>query len=375
MYRLRQNKEVLLMPTHTPLYQVHQEHGAKLVDYSGYEMPIQYTGIIAEHLQVRKSGGIFDLCHMGEILVSGAQATEFLNYVTTNDVSGLKPGAIQYTLITNEQGGVIDDILVYREEQGYYLVVNSTNRHKDYAWLVKHAQDQWQVTVADLSDQTALVAVQGPNSLHVVNALLQTDLQAMSYYSFVDLEYNKHTVRVSRTGYTGEDGFELYFAPEIAVEIWKNLLLHGQPYEIVPIGLGARDTLRLEMRMPLYGNELTEEITPVEAGLSKFVNLDKGDFIGRAKIASQVTNGTQQRLIGFKLADKGIPRHGYDITDGQNVIGVVTSGTISPSTGGAIGMGYVQTEHAATKQPLYVQIRKQQALAKLVKGRFVQVKK
>lgn len=358
------------MLVHTPLYKKHLALGAKMIDFFGYKMPLQYSGIMIEHKCVRNIAGVFDLSHMGEILVGGEGASEFLNYVTTNNVTSLKPGAIQYNLLTNDQGGIIDDILVYRLPEAYYLVVNAANKDKDYRWLLDHVTDD--AYVKDLSPQTALIAVQGPYALRVVEKVLGQSVGNLRYYSFADLDYGGETIRVSRTGYTGEDGFEIYHSPQLAGVLWDDIFAAGQLYQIQPIGLGARDTLRLEMRMPLYGNELTEKTTPLQAGLSRVVDFAKGDFIGRDYILKEKAAGNKQKLIGFELLEKGISRHGYEITDQERRIGYVTSGSISPGTGKSIGLGYVNNEYAKTGEIIYISIRKQQIPAKIVKGRFVE---
>lgn len=361
------------MALHTPLYDKHVELKAKMIDFFGYQMPVQYTSIVEEHLCVRESVGVFDLSHMGEILVLGQDATKFLNRVTTNDVAILKLGGIQYSFITNDQGGIVDDILIYRVPDGYYLVVNASNTEKDYQWLLTNMNDD-QVEVRNVTSETTLLAIQGPNSLAVVEATLNQPLSDLKYYSFVDLDYQGCQVRVSRTGYTGEDGFELYFATHLSEELWDRVLDKGEMYNILPIGLGARDTLRLEMRMPLYGQELTEEITPLEAGLRKFVSFDKGDFIGRQALEVQKQAGVSQRLIGFELLSKGIARTGYEVYKGDQKIGFVTSGTKSPSTGKSIGLGYLDKEYAKAGNEIMIKIRKQLAKAEIKKGRFKKVK-
>jgi len=357
----------------TPLYEQHLELGAKMTEFAGYLMPLQYSSIVSEHQVVRTTVGIFDLCHMGEILITGSGAQQFLNYLTTNNVANLVPGAIQYNLLTNASGGVVDDILVYRVPEGYYLVVNAANKDKDYQWLLAHATKD--VHVQDLSEDTALVAVQGPNSIQVVEKIFNCSFADLRYYQFVDLMYNGMTVRISRTGYTGEDGFEIYMPLTAAVPLWRVLLTIGEPYQIQPIGLGARDTLRLEMRMSLYGHELTDATSPLEAGLERFVDFDKGEFLGREVLLKQKQEGIDRKLVGFVLKDRGISRHGYAITNGEKIIGHVTSGTISPSTGKSIGLGYVASEYAKVGKTIFIQIRQQQVPAQIIKGRFVSTKK
>lgn len=357
------------MALKTPLYEQHVSLGAKITEFAGFLMPLQYAGIVAEHHTVRTMVGIFDLTHMGEILVAGRQAEQFLNYITTNNVSNLMPGAIQYSLLTNANGGVIDDILVYRVPEGFYLVVNAANTAKDYQWLRQHAPEG--VTITDLSAETALIAVQGPNSLPVAEKALDEGLDGVPYYHFTDLSYRGERIRVSRTGYTGEDGFEIYMPLQLAPLLWDELLEVGKPYGIQPIGLGARDTLRLEMRMALYGNELTDNDTPLEAGLARFVAFDKGEFIGREALLRQRAEGVNRKLVGFVMKEKGIPRHGYNIVKNGEIIGHVTSGTMSPTLQIGIGMGYVASAHAQAGSTIEIEIRRQMVPAEIIKGRFV----
>ncbi|HHX01270.1 MAG TPA: glycine cleavage system aminomethyltransferase GcvT [Firmicutes bacterium] len=357
------------MAAKTPLYEHHVNLGAKMTEYAGFLMPLQYTSIVAEHQIVRSDVGLFDLTHMGEIFVTGTQAEQFLNYVTTNNVAKLTPGAIQYSFLTTETGGVIDDILIYRVPEGFYLVVNAANKEKDYQWLLSHAPEG--ATVTDLSPLTALLAVQGPNALPVTEKAVEAKFAEIPYYHFVDLPYRGERIRVSRTGYTGEDGFEIYMPLHIAPLLWEQLLAVGKPYGIQPIGLGARDTLRLEMRMPLYGNELTENDTPLHAGLGRFVDFDKGDFIGREALIEQKSAGVDRKLVGFVLKEKGIPRHGYNIIREGEIIGRVTSGTMSPITQKGIGLGYVDSVHAKIGSIIEIEIRRQMMPAEIIKGRFV----
>lgn len=361
------------MAQQTPLYSRHLDSGAKMIDFFGYVMPVQYKGITHEHRCVRSSVGVFDLSHMGEIHISGKGADAYLNMVTTNNISSLKPGAIQYNLLTNENGGIIDDILIYREPEAYYLVVNASNKDKDYQWLLKQADKN--TIVKDLSDETSLIAVQGRNAEAVVEQVFNHDFSQLKYYHFVDLPNRQATMRISRTGYTGEDGFEIYLDPQIAPQIWDKVLAAGESYQIQPIGLGARDTLRLEMRMPLYGNELTEEITPLEAGLSRVVDFTKSHFIGKEALLKQKEEGISKKLVGFELIDKGIVRHDYEIRSNESTIGYVTSGTISPITGKSIGLGYVDKQYAKVGRQILIKIRKKEVPAKIIKGRFVKIKK
>lgn len=353
----------------TPLTAKHRALGAKMVDYAGFEMPVQYRGLIEEHLTVRSKVGIFDLTHMGEFELIGPGALDTINYLATNDASVLDYGEIQYTCLTNEQGGIIDDILVYRTKQGFLLVVNAANTAKDYAWIQKHLKPGTELV--DRSGELTLIAIQGPKSAPLVEEVLSLSVADLKSYNFIEPEYAGEQVLLSRTGYTGEDGFELYFPNALAEQLWDEFLTRGEKYGVQPIGLGARDTLRLEARMPLYGNDIGEETTPLEAGLSRFVKLDK-EFIGRDVLQKQKEAGVERRLVAFTMLEKGIPRQGYPLlnVDGEE-IGVVTSGTHSPSLNHPIGMGYVQAAYAKADTELQVQIRKKTARAQVIKGRFL----
>lgn len=360
------------MAKSTPLYQQHLDLGAKIVDFHGFLMPLQYSGIVEEHRCVRETAGVFDLSHMGEFLVEGPDATKALNYLLTNNLENMAINDVQYNILTNEKGGIIDDILIYRLPRGYYLVVNAANIEKDKEWLTSHLSGD--VTFTDLSDTTSLIAVQGKAGNSIVEQVLDMRLDGLGYYQFIDLQYKQQTIRISRTGYTGEDGLEVYLPNDLAVDFWQAIFAKGKTSQIKPIGLGARDTLRLEMRMPLYGNELTEETTPIEAGLSRFVDLTK-DFIGKEALVEQIEKGVERKLIGFEMIDRGVPRTGYTITKDDQQIGVVTSGTLSPSTGKAIGLAYVDSQYAKVDQAINIQVRQKSLVAKIVKGRFVTVKR
>ncbi len=341
-----------------------------MVEFGGWEMPVQYTGVLDEHRTVRTKAGMFDLSHMGELLVSGPDALEALQAVTTNDLTSLKEGEAQYTLLCRPSGGIVDDILVYRLDEGYLLVVNAANTEKDVAWLREHLQGD--VALEDQTETTALIAVQGPESERIVQSLTEADLNGL--YSF---EWMKATVAgvdsiISRTGYTGEDGFELYFPTEAAVGMWRALLEAGAPMGLIPVGLGARDTLRLEARLTLYGNDIDEETTPLEAGLAFFVKFDKPDFLGREALLIRKNRGVARRLVAFVVEGRGIPRHGYPLLDEQgNQIGVVTSGSFSPTLEKDIGMGYVVTDQAKPGNKIQVDIRGKGRPAEIIKGRFL----
>lgn len=358
----------------TPLTSKHHQLGAKMVDFAGFEMPIQYKGVLEEHRTVRSAVGIFDLCHMGEFELKGPDALGTLDKVTSNDPKLLKQGEIQYTCLTNEKGGIIDDILVYRAADSYILVVNASNTAKDYAWLKKQLLPGAQLE--DLTAKTALIAVQGPKSADLAEEILDLPLHELKNYTFIEPTYSGEKILLSRTGYTGEDGFEMYVSNALAPHLWDVLMAEGEKYGIAPIGLGARDTLRLEARLPLYGNDLNEEITPLEAGLSRFVKLKKGDFIGRKALLTQKERGLEKKLVAFIMRERGIPRQGYLLNDEDGKeIGYVTSGTHSPSLNQAIGMGYVRPEQSKPGTLLEVIIRKKSLRAEVIKGRFLGLKK
>lgn len=343
----------------TPFINIHRALGAKLHEFAGYEMPIEYSGIIDEHLTVRNAVGVFDVSHMGEIWIKGPKAHDFLQRVTTNDINTLSIGKIQYSCLPNGRGGIVDDILVYHyEHEKYLMVVNASNLEKDWKWL--NDQNTEGAEMDNASEWMAQLAVQGPKAEAVVQKLTDIDLSKIPYYNFtVGTMCGAEEVIISKTGYTGAGGFELYFLPEHADAIWNALFEAGKEYGIKPIGLGARDTLRLESGFCLYGNDIDDTTSPIEAGLgwiTKFV--DGNDFIDRDILERQKKEGVSRRLIRFELTERGIPRHGYLIyNEAGQQIGKVTSGSILPGTRTGIGMGYVQTAFAVAGTELYVGIR------------------
>jgi aminomethyltransferase len=339
----------------TPLYSVHASLGAKLVPFAGFEMPVQYpTGITAEHKAVREKAGLFDVSHMGEFIVRGPQAVDFVNYVTTNDVAALKPGQAQYSTILREDGTIVDDCLVYRAEDRVLMVVNGSNIDKDFAHISRFVRD-FDVTLTDISDQIALLALQGPDAARILQQHTDVDLSKIKYYEFVTGKIaGVDKVYISRTGYTGEDGFELYFPAEHAERIWKALTASG---EVTPAGLGARDSLRLEMGMALYGNDLDDTTTPLEASLGWLVKLKKGDFVGRDALVQQKDAGLRRKLVGFTTSERSFPRHGYPVFVNGEPSGEVRSGTMSPTLGIPIGTAYVPPEFAAEGSSLEIEIR------------------
>jgi aminomethyltransferase len=352
----------------TPLYDVHAALGAKIVPFAGYEMPVQYpTGITAEHKAVREKAGLFDVSHMGEFIVRGPQAVEFVNHVTTNDVKALKAGQAQYSTILREDGTIVDDCLVYRSEDRLLMVVNGSNIDKDFAHISRFVKD-FDATLDDISEKVALLALQGPQAARILQQHIDTDLSKIKYYEFITgTVAGVEKVYISRTGYTGEDGFELYFPGEHATTIWNALTASG---EVTPAGLGARDSLRLEMGMALYGNDLDDTTTPLEASLGWLVKLKKGDFVGRDALVAQKENGLKRKLVGFTTAERSFPRHGYPVFAKGRPSGEVRSGTLSPTLGIPIGTAYVPPDSAAEGSPLEIEIRGKRVPASVVKMPF-----
>ncbi len=339
----------------TPLYDVHAALGAKIVPFAGFEMPVHYpTGITAEHKAVREKAGLFDVSHMGEFIVRGPQAIEFVNHVTTNDVAALQPGQAQYSTILRENGTIVDDCLVYRADDRLLMVVNGSNIDKDFAHISRFVKD-FDATLDDISDKVALLALQGPDAARILQKHTDTDVSHIKYYEFTTgTVAGVDKVYISRTGYTGEDGFELYFPGEHAEKIWNALTASG---EVAPAGLGARDSLRLEMGMALYGNDLDDTTTPLEASLGWLVKMKKGDFVGRVALAAQKEQGLKRKLVGFTTAERSFPRHGYPVFAKGNPSGEVRSGTMSPTLGIPIGTAYVPPDCAAEGSPLEIEIR------------------
>jgi aminomethyltransferase len=339
----------------TPLYDVHVALGAKIVPFAGFLMPVQYpTGITAEHKAVREKAGLFDVSHMGEFIVRGPQAVEFVNHVTTNDVAALAPGQAQYSTILRDDGTIVDDGLVYRADDRILMVVNGSNIDKDFAHISKYIGG-FDATLENISDRIALLALQGPQAARILQKHTDTDLSKIKYYEFKTGKVaGVDKVYISRTGYTGEDGFELYFPGEHAKTIWNALTASG---EVTPTGLGARDSLRLEMGMALYGNDLDDTTTPLEASLGWLVKMKKGDFVGRDALAKQKERGLARKLVGFTTEERSFPRHGYPVFAAGAPSGEVRSGTLSPTLGIPIGTAYVPPASAAEGSPLEIEIR------------------
>jgi aminomethyltransferase len=346
-----------------------------MVPFAGWLMPVRYAGIIEEHRAVRSSAGLFDLGHMGQVEVTGPGALAFLQGTTTNDVAALKPGEAQYSLLPNERGGVIDDIIVYRQPsgEGYMVVVNASNAAKDVDWLHerRRAMPELDVSVADVSDRMGMIAIQGPRAEEIVGRLTDADLGAVGAFNWAEATVAGVPGKVARTGYTGEDGFEFYVPIDRVGELWDALLAAGDEDGLVPVGLGARDTLRLEARMPLYGNELADDIGPLEAGLGWAVKLEKGPFVGREQIATMRESGPPRRTVGFRLTERGgSPRPGYPVYQDGREVGVVTSGAMSPTLGENIGLALVDREASGVGRPLDVMVREKPVRAVQVKTPF-----
>ncbi|MCL6444213.1 MAG: glycine cleavage system aminomethyltransferase GcvT [Alicyclobacillus sp.] len=354
----------------TPLHALYAEFGARTVEFNGWEMPVQFTSILAEHEAVRTRAGMFDISHMGEFEISGPDSRRFLQYMLTNDVSKLAPGAALYSPLVRPDGGCVDDLLAYCfSDARIWVVVNAGNIEKDLAWLQQH-RSGFDVTIRDCSDEVALLALQGPNSAAILQRLTSVSLSNIAYYHFVEGAVADTRCLVSRTGYTGEDGFELYCAATDAARLWRALWDAGQPYGLLACGLGCRDTLRLEAGLPLYGHELTEQITPLEAGLGPFVKLEKGAFMGREALSAQRAEGVRRKLAGIVVRDRGIPRAGYGVFQGDVEVGFVTSGTMSPTLKVPIGLVLIDAAAANVGKTLTVDTRGRRVAAEVVKTPF-----
>jgi aminomethyltransferase len=355
----------------TPLFELYKEHGAKVIDFGGWELPVQFSSIKEEHEAVRTRAGLFDVSHMGEITVKGKDALSFLQFVMTNDVSKIKAGGAQYTAMCYEDGGTVDDLLVYkRAEDNYLLVVNAANSEKDFDWLKSHIKGN--VHVENISSQIAQLALQGPKSETILQKLTEVELNEISFFKFKeDVNLAGVTALVSRTGYTGEDGFEIYCENDGAAPLWEKILEAGQEQGILPVGLGARDTLRFEARLALYGQELTSEITPLEAGIGFAVKVDKeADFIGKEVLKKQKEAGVPRKLVGIEMIEKGIPRTGYEVFVNDTKIGEVTTGTQSPTLKKNLGLAIIDSNYKELGTEVEVQIRKKRLKAKVIKAPF-----
>ena len=354
----------------TALTHIHEALGAKMVPFAGYNMPVQYEGVNAEHEVVRNGIGVFDVSHMGEFFLKGENALALIQKVTSNDASKLVNGKAQYSCLPNNEGGIVDDLIVYKIEDNHYmLVVNASNIDKDWNWISSH--NDLGVEMTNASDAYSLLAIQGPKSAEAMQSLTSIDLANMPYYSFQIGDFaGEKDVIISATGYTGSGGFEIYFKNEVAEKIWSRVFEAGKSFGIQPIGLAARDTLRLEMGFCLYGNDINDTTSPIEAGLGWITKFDK-KFTNSEALQLQKETGVARKLVGFELIERGIPRHDYPIVDANgNEIGIVTSGTMAPTVGKGIGMGYVATAFTAVDSTIYIQIRNNKVAAKVVKMPF-----
>lgn len=354
----------------TALTHIHEQLGAKMVPFAGYNMPVSYDGVKIEHETVRKGVGVFDVSHMGEFLITGPKALDLIQKVSSNDASKLADGKAQYCYLPNEDGGIVDDLIVYKlKDEEYLLVVNASNIDKDWAWIEKH--NTMGAEMRNISDSYSLLAIQGPKAIEAMQSLTSEDLSAIKFYNFKvsDFAGIEHVI-ISATGYTGSGGFEIYCKNSEVEQIWNKVFEAGKDYGIKPIGLAARDTLRLEMGFCLYGNDINDSTSPLEAGLGWITKFNK-DFINSDNLKKEKEAGLKSKLIGFELIDRGIPRHDYEITDKDgNVIGKVTSGTMAPSLNKAIGLGYVTIENSTPESEIFIQIRNKPVAAKVVKTPF-----
>ena len=350
----------------TSLYDWHSANKARMDKFGGWAMPVYYTTVSDEHNCVRENVGLFDLCHMGQISVSGNNALEFLQRITTNNISKIAIGQVQYSLVCNDSGGIIDDVLVYRKTNSYLVIVNASNTQKDFEWFNTHKIND--VKISDVSNDILMLAVQGPNAEKCLQEIASIDLKKIEYYHFKMGEISGTKSLISRTGYTGEDGFEIY--AECDTKIWEAILDVGREYAVKPIGLGARDTLRLEAAMPLYGHELDIDTNPLEAELGRFVDLNKKEFIGKDAIERIKNEGIMKKLVAFRMLERGIPRHGYKIVKNGKIVGKVTSGTMSPTLNESIGFGYVAVNNSAINTEIDIVIRDRNYRAIIIKKPF-----
>lgn len=361
----------------TPLFEVHQKAGGKIVDYAGWEMPVQYEGLglIEEHVAVRTQAGLFDVSHMGEVDIKGPEAQKFVDYLVTNDISVLENTQIAYTLMCNENGGIVEDLLVYKYNENHiYLVINAANIDKDVKWIEEKAKG-FDVTVENVSPQVAEVAIQGPEAQNILQKVSDVDLNTIKFFYFNDsVTVAGCKCLVSRTGYTGEDGFEVYTTNDCIEKVWNALMEAGEGV-LKPAGLGARDTLRFEAALPLYGNEMAEDISPLEAGLGFFVKLQKeSDFVGKSVLVKQKEEGLKRKTVGFEMKERGIPRHGYEVVKDGKVIGAVATGYFSPTLEKTIGNALIDAQFADLGTEIEIKIRNKTAKAEVIGRKFYQKK-
>ncbi len=353
----------------TPLYDIHKAHKGQIIEFGGWDMPVFYTGMLNEHRAVREKVGVFDVSHMGEIEVTGRDSLSNLQRLLVSNIEALPVSRVKYSVLCYPEGGVVDDVTVYRlENDRFLLCVNASNTDKDYQWISQHLEGK--ATAVNRSSEFAQLAIQGPRSMELLQKLTPLSLGSLKYYWFVLGKIAGVESIISRTGYTGEDGFELYFSPEFAIQVWEYLMAEGEALGIQPIGLGARDTLRMEMAFPLYGHELDESTTLLEAGLGRLIDFGKPSFLGKEAFTRQKAEGTKRKLVGFKMVDEGIPRPHYEVYENDKKVGFVTSGTISPTLRKGIGMGYVGIEEAWEGNEISIMIRQKKLTAEVVRTPF-----
>ncbi len=355
----------------TPLYNIYKEYGGKIIEFGGWAMPVQFEGIIFEHEAVRCAAGLFDVSHMGEVEIKGTEAFEFVQNLVTNDVEVLKDNQILYTLMCYPDGGVVDDLLVYKfSEEHFYLVINAGNVEKDFQWMVTN-KCLYDVEITNNSDSVAELAIQGPKAQEILQKITDIDLEEVKFFYFKeDVLIDGIKCLISRTGYTGEDGFEIYTSIEEIEKLWHKLLIIGEKEGLKPAGLGSRDTLRFEACLPLYGNELSQDITPLEAGLGFFVKLQKHNFIGKEALLKQKEEGLKRKLVGFEMKDRGIPRHGYEVLAKGEKIGVVTTGYLSPTLKKNIGLALIDSKYSEIGTEIEIVIRNKSLRAEVISKKF-----
>jgi len=359
----------------TPLYQAHKKLGAKMVEFGGWEMPVSYSSVLKEHEAVRTHAGLFDVSHMGEVVVEGKDALAFLQHLTCNDLNLIQKNQCQYTLLMNPQGGVVDDIIIHKmAEDRFFICVNASNTQKDFDWILSQKKE-FDVKISNQSAEYSQIALQGPLSEQILQDFIPLSLKDLQYFHFWETEFTKSPILLARTGYTGEDGFEIYCSNPDAEKIWDALLEKGGPLGLVPCGLGCRDTLRLEMAYPLYGHELSDSLSPLEANLSWVVKINKGSFIGREVLLEQKEKGLSQKRVGICMKDPGIARENYPIYFEDEKIGWITSGTYSPSLDKNIACGYVRNDFIQVGKPLAIEIRGKKKMAEVVSTPFYKRKK
>lgn len=355
----------------TALFSVHERYGGKIVDFAGWALPIQYEGIIQEHEAVRNAAGIFDVSHMGEVLIKGPEAFNFIQNLVTNDISVLRDNQIIYTMMCYENGGVVDDLLVYKfNNEYYYLVINASNTEKDFQWMLDN-KGNYEAEITNISDSVSEIALQGPKAEEILQKLTNTELSDIKFfYCKRDVLISGVKCLVSRTGYTGEDGFEVYTANENIEKLWESMLEAGKDFGLKPAGLGCRDTLRFEAALPLYGNELTKDISPLEAGLGFFVKLNKESFIGKEALVKHKEEGLRRKTVGFEMLERGIPRHGYEVQAGDESIGFVTTGYFSPTLKKNIGLALIDSKYSELGTEIFIVIRNKKVKAKVISKKF-----